>query len=400
MVRLKDIKEASERLKGVIHETPLIYSFAMSEMTGANVYFKLENLQRTGSFKIRGSYNKLSRIKGKTKSVIAASAGNHAQGVALSSGLLGLKSKVVMPEGTPINKMMGVKNYGSEVELRGSNFDESLKYALSESRKSGSIFVHAFNDKDIIAGQGTIGLEIAKSLNNVDAVFVPIGGGGLISGVATALKEIQPRAMVYGIQSENVPSMIEALKKNRPVKVRSKVTLADGIAVSKAGDITFKIVKKLVDDVFTVNEDEIEDALLILASKKRLVVEGCGGAGLAGLIKRQRRFKNKNVVVLISGGNIDINILAKIIDRGMAKTGRLMKLELELPDIPGALGILSTLLGELKANIIHILHDRMSEGLAINRAIVEISMETRSFQHQKEIIRVLKRNKYNVLKVN
>ncbi|MGI9553620.1 MAG: threonine ammonia-lyase [Thermodesulfobacteriota bacterium] len=400
MVRLKDIKEASDRLKDVIHETPLVYSYAMSELTGANVYFKLENLQRTGSFKIRGSYNKLSQLKGKTKSVVAASAGNHAQGVSLSSNLLGMKSKVFMPEGTPINKMLGVKNYGSEVELMGENFDESLRYALSESRKSGSAFIHAFNDEEIIAGQGTIGLEIANNLNNVDAVFVPIGGGGLISGVSTAIKELQPRARIYGVQSANVPSMLEAIKKNRPVEVKSTGTLADGIAVRKVGGITLKIVKKLVDDVFTVSEDEIEEALLILASKKRLVVEGCGGVGLAGLIKKQKKFKNKNVVVIISGGNIDINILAKIIDRGMARTGRIMKLELELPDIPGALGILSTLLGEIKANIIHILHDRMSEGLAINRAIVEISMETRSFQHQKDIIKVLKRNKYNILKVS
>ena len=400
MVRLKDIKDASERLRDVIHETPLVYSYAMSELTGVNVYFKLENLQRTGSFKIRGSYNKLSQIKGRTKSVIAASAGNHAQGVALSASLLGLRSKVFMPEGTAINKMMGVKNYGSEVILKGTTFDDSLRYAESESRKSRSIFIHAFNDEDIIAGQGTIGLEIADNLNDVDAVFVPIGGGGLISGVSTAIKELKPGTKVYGVQSENVPSMIEALRKNRPVEVKSTGTLADGIAVKKAGGLTFKIVKKLVDDVFTVNEEEIEEALLILASKKRLVVEGCGGVGLAGLIKRQKRFKNKNVVVLISGGNIDINILAKIIDRGMAKTGRLMKLEIELPDIPGALGTLSTLLGEIKANIIHILHDRMSEGLAINRAIVEISMETRSFDHQKEIIKVLKRNKYSILKVN
>jgi len=395
-----DVKKASARLKNVIHETPLVYSFAMQELIGANVYFKLENLQRTGSFKIRGAYNKLYKVRNKATSVITASAGNHAQGVALSSRLLGLKSKVVMPEGTPINKMLSVKHYGSDVILHGANFDESLEYALDESKKEGTTFIHAFSDEDVIAGQGTIGLEIIRNLKNIDAVFVPIGGGGLISGIAIALKETNPKIKIFGVQAENVPSMVEAIKKKRPVEVPSKLTLADGIAVRKAGDITLKIVNKYVDDVFTVNEDEIEDSLLILASKKRLVVEGCGGVGLAGLMKRQNKFKNKNVVVLISGGNIDINVLSKIIDRGLNKQGRLMRMDLELPDVPGALGVLSTLIGDLKGNIIHILHDRMTEGLALNRAIVEITLETKNQEHQKEIARVLKRNEYKIIKTD
>jgi len=400
MPTIKDIKKASTRLKNVIHETPLVYSYAMQELIGANVYFKLENLQRTGSFKIRGAYNKLYQVRNKNNSVIAASAGNHAQGVALSSRLLGLKAKVIMPEGTPINKMISVKHYGGEVMLHGANFDESLEYALAESENEGSTFIHAFNDEDVIAGQGTIGLEILKNLKDVDAVFVPIGGGGLISGIAIALKEANPKIKIFGIQTENIPSMVEALKKKKPVEVPSKGTLADGIAVKKAGDITLKLVQKYVDDVFTVNEDEIEDSLLILASKKRLVVEGCGGVGLAGLMKRHKKFKNKNVVVLISGGNIDINILSKIIDRGLNQQGRLMRMDLELPDIPGALGILSTLIGDLKGNIIHILHDRMTEGLALNRAIVEITLETRNQEHQKEIAGVLKRNGYKIIKID
>ncbi len=399
MPTIKDIKKASARLKNIIHETPLVYSYAMQELIGANVYFKLENLQRTGSFKIRGAYNKLYQVRNKTNSVIAASAGNHAQGVALSSRLLGIKAKVIMPEGTPINKMLAVKHYGGEVLLRGANFDESLKYALEDSEKEKSTFIHAFNDKDVIAGQGTIGLEILRNLKNIDAVFVPIGGGGLISGIAIALKEANPRIKIFGIQAENIPSMVEALKKKRPVEVPSKLTLADGIAVKKAGDITLEIVNKYVDDVFTVNEDEIEDSLLILASKKRLVVEGCGGVGLAGLMKRHKKFKNKNVVVLISGGNIDINILSKIIERGLNKQGRLMRMDLELPDIPGALGVLSTLIGGLRGNIIHILHDRMTEGLALNRAIVEINLETRNKEHQKEIAGVLKRNGYKIINI-
>ena len=400
MPTLKDIKRASSRLKNVIHETPLVYSYAMKELIGANVYFKLENLQRTGSFKIRGAYNKLYQVRNTKKPVIAASAGNHAQGVALSSRLLGIKSKVIMPEGTPINKMLSVKHYGGEVVLHGADFDESLRYAREEAEKEKSIFIHAFNDQDVIAGQGTIGLEILKKLKNVDAVFVPIGGGGLISGIAVAMKEANPKIKIFGIQTENIPSMVEALKKKKPVEVPSNSTLADGIAVKKAGDITLGLVNKYVDEVFTVSEEEIEDSLLILASKKRLVVEGCGGVGLAGLMKKHKSFKNKNVVVLISGGNIDINILSKIIERGLNKQGRLMRMDLELPDIPGALGVLSTLIGDLRGNIIHILHDRMTEGLALNRAIVEITLETRNTEHQKEIEKVLKRNGYRIIKID
>ena len=400
MPELKDIRRAASRLKKVIHETPLVFSYAMKELTGVNVHFKLENLQRTGSFKIRGAYNKLYTLRNSSKPVIAASAGNHAQGVALSSRLLGLDASVVMPEGTPINKMLSVKNYGGNVVLHGTNFDESLKYAREVSAKEGSTFIHAFNDEDVIAGQGTIGTEILRELKDIDAVFIPIGGGGLISGIAVALKEVNPKIKIFGIQAENVPSMVEALKKKKPVNVRSKGTLADGIAVRRAGDITLGLVKKYVDDVFTVNEDEIEESLLILASKKRLVVEGCGGVGLAGLMKRHKKFKNKNVVVLISGGNIDINILSKIIERGLNRQGRLMRMDIELPDVPGALGILSTLIGELKGNIIHILHDRMTEGLAINRAIVEITLETIDWDHQKEIERNLKKYGYKILKVD
>ena len=398
MVKLKDIESASAKLKGVIHETPLIYSYAMNELTGANVYFKLENLQRTGSFKIRGSYNKLSTLDS-SKPVIAASAGNHAQGVALSSKLLGMRAKVVMPEGTAINKMLAVKDFGAEVILHGENFDESLRYAISESEKSGMTFIHPFNDIDIIAGQGTIGLEIASELKDIDAAFIPVGGGGLISGISIALKNLNPGIKIFGVQTEIVPSMVEAISKDKVTEVESGSTIADGIAVKCVGELTLEAVKNYVDEVFTVNEEEIEESLLILVSKKRLVVEGCGAVGLAGFFKKQEEFENKNVVVLVSGGNIDINVLAKVIDRGMLRTGKLMKLEVELPDKPGALGNLATLLGSLKANIIHILHDRISEGLAIDRAIVEIAIETRNPEHQLEISGALKENGYKILKI-
>lgn len=394
MINLEDIKVSSQILKRVIHETPLVFSYALSEMTGSNVYLKLENLQRTGSFKIRGAYNKLYKIKKKTKKVIAASAGNHAQGVALAAKLLGMKATAVMPEGTPINKVMAVKHYGAEIILHGNSFDEAFKHAKKIEKKSGATLIHAFNDLDIICGQGTIGLEIANVLEDVDAVLVPVGGGGLISGIAIALKELEPKVKIYGVESKNAPAMHLSLISKKIVEPRFSKTIADGIAIKRVGDITFKLAQKYFDDVFVVDEKEIEEALLILASKKRLIVEGSGAVGLAGLLKRSRSFKNKNTVIVVSGGNIDINILAKIIERGLQKSGRLMRMEIELPDTPGALGELTTLLGNLEANIVEIFHDRMAAELPLGQAYVEITLETKSFEHQEEILNILIKSGY------
>ncbi len=394
MINLKNIKQASEVLRPIIHNTPLVFSYALSEITGSNSYLKLENLQRTGSFKIRGSYNKLHRIRNNTKKVLAASAGNHAQGVALAAKLLGLNATVVMPEGTPINKIVAVKKYGAEVILHGDNFDESLKYAQLIEKKSKATLISAFNDIDVICGQGTIGLEIANSLSEVDYVLVPVGGGGLISGVSVALKEINPKIKIIGVEAKNVPSMSVSLKNKEILEPKTTKTIADGIAVIRVGDITFDIVQKYVDDVITVSEKEIEEALMILASKKRMIVEGAGAVGLSGLLKRKKRFKNKNTAVVISGGNIDINVLTKIIDRGLQKDGRIVKLEIELPDVPGALGELSTLFGELRANIVEIYHDRLSTDLPLDRAYVQVTLETRSFEHQEEVLGVLKKKNY------
>lgn len=395
MVRLNDIKQAAKRLKDVVYKTPLTYSYSLSELSRANVFLKLENLQRTGSFKIRGAYNKLYKIKGTGRRVIAASAGNHAQGVALAARLLGMKATLIMPEGTPINKIVAVRRYGADVFLYGNAFDDAYKYARQLETESGDLFIHAFDDPDVIAGQGTIGLEIIGSLKNVEAVLVPVGGGGLISGVSTAIKETNPRIKIIGVQSKNAPSMSISLKKGTVVETGSGQTIADGIAIKRVGALTFEIVKKYVDDIISVNDNEIEEALLLLTERKRIVVEGAGAAGLAGLFKRKNKFYKKNVLILISGGNIDINILAKIIERGLVKNGRFIRLIVELPDIPGSLGKLTSLLGSLKANIVQIFHDRFSRNLPINRAIVEISLETKSFEHQREVIILLRENGYN-----
>jgi len=394
MIKFKDVKEAASRLENVAIKTPLIRSYSLSELSGANVFLKLENLQRTGSFKIRGAYNKLYKLRGKVKKVIAASAGNHAQGVALAANLLDIKAILVMPEGTPINKFLAVKHYGAEIIIHGKNFDEAYDYARKIEKEKGFLFIHPFDDPDVIAGQGTVGLEIVDSIKNLDVVIVPVGGGGLISGVSFALKEIKPKVKVIGVQSSNSPSMFLSMRKKSIVETESARGIADGIAIKRVGEIPFEIAKKYVADVFTVDDDEIEDALLLLTQRKRIVVEGAGAVGLAGLLKRKREFKEKNTVILISGGNIDINFLAKIIERGLIKNGSLLRLELELPDISGALGILTTLFGKAKGNIIQIFHDRYSKKLPIDKTIVEISLETRNFDHQHEILKLLRESGY------
>ena len=395
MVTLKDIEEANKRLEHVILRTPLVYSYSLSELSGANVYLKLENLQRTGSFKIRGAYNKLYKLKDITKDVVAASAGNHAQGVALAAKLLGMKSTLVMPVGTPINKMLAVKNHGGEIVLFGNSFDDAFGYARKLERETGKVFIHPFDDPEVIAGQGTVGLEIIDSLKNVEAVIVPVGGGGLIAGVAVALKNLNPNIMVVGVQTKGAPSMFLSMEKNTIVETGSTQTIADGIAIKRIGELTFEIARKYVDEILTVDENEIEESLLLLTERKRIVVEGAGAVGLAGLLKRKSDFRRKNVAIIISGGNIDINLLARIIQRGLLRNGRLLRLELELPDVPGSLGTLTTILGEVKANIVEIYHNRYSKDLPIGEAIVEISLETRSFEHQDEILKLLKDNGYN-----
>lgn len=395
MVTLKEIEEASNRLEGVVYKTPIVYSFSLSEISGANVFLKLENLQRTGSFKIRGAYNKIYNLRGTVKKVVAASAGNHAQGVALAAKLLGMKATIVMPEGTPINKILATKHYGADVVLHGNSFEDAYIYAKQLADSSSGVFIHAFDDPEVIAGQGTIGLELIETLQNVEVVFAPIGGGGLISGISIALKENNSKIKIIGVQSTASPSMLVSKEKGTVVEITSKETLADGIAIRKVGAIPFNIVQNYVDDIMTVDEQEIEDALLLLTERKKIVVEGAGAVGLAGLLKRRESFYNKNSAIIISGGNIDINTLAKIMERGLIKRGRFMKLELELPDVPGSLAKLATLLGSVKANIVQIFHDRFSTELQLNKAIAEISLETQGFEHQEEILKLLRENGYD-----
>lgn len=394
MIKLKEIEEAANILKDITYTTPLIYSHSLSEISGANVFFKLENLQRTGSFKIRGAYNKLHKLSNTVKSVVAASAGNHAQGVSLAGKLLGMKATIVMPEVTPINKILATKHYGAEIILYGATFDDAYRYAKQIEKESEAVFVHAFDDIDIIEGQGTIGLEIIDSLPDVESVFVPTGGGGLISGISVALKEKNPKIKIIGVQAEGAASMVLSKQNGKITEISSAQTIADGIAIKKCGTIPFEIVEKYVDEVLTVGDGEIEDALLLLTERMRIVVEGAGAVGFAGLLRKKEEFYKKSVVIIISGGNIDINTLSKIIERGLVKRGRLIRLDIEIPDIPGSLGKLTSLLGMAKANIVQIYHDRSSTTLPIGKAIVELSLETKGYEHKEEILKLLRENEY------
>jgi len=395
MVTLKDIEEVRARLKNIAHLTPIVYSYSLSELSGVSVYLKLENLQRTGSFKIRGAYNKLYNVHGRDKRAVAASAGNHAQGVALAANLLGMKATIVMPEGTPTGKILATKHYGAEVILQGKTFDDAFQYARELEKEFGNVLIHAFDDPEVIAGQGTIGLEIIEGIPDLDAIFVPVGGGGLISGISTAVKEKNPKIKVIGIQAEGAPSMLLSQREGKIIELKSVHTIADGIAIKKVGKVTFEIVQKYVDDIMTVDEDEIAEAVLLLMERKKIVAEGAGAASLAGLLKRKEEFLDQKVTVLVSGGNIDVNMLAKIIEKGLIKSGRFIRLEIELPDVPGALGRLASLLGKAKANIVQIYHDRFERDLPLDKTIVEISVETRGYEHIEEILKLLRENGYS-----
>jgi len=400
-ISLKDINNARNRLKGVSRITPVLYSYCLKEISGADVYMKLENLQRTGSFKLRGAYNKLYSLTESdkkeviSKGVIAASAGNHAQGVSLAARLLGIKATIVMPEGTPITKVFTTKDYGAKVILKGKNFDEALQHAKDLESETGAIFIHPFDSPEVIAGQGTIGLEIIENSPELDAIFVPIGGGGLAAGISIAIKENNRNIKIIGVQAENAPSMFSSRKKGRIVETECSYTIADGIAVRKPGELTFQIIQKYIDDIITVNESEIAQAILFLIERERIITEGAGAVSLAGFLKKKDQLSGRKISLIVSGGNIDVNMLDKIIEKGLARSGRFIRLEIELPDTPGSLGKLADLFGEAKANILQISHNRLERNLPIDKAIIEVSLETTGYDHVKEILRLLKENSYN-----
>ncbi len=386
MLTLKDINEASERIRPYIHRTPLIHSRSFSEMFNASVYLKAENLQKTGSFKVRGAFNKLLSLKG-TKPVIAASMGNHAQAVAHAATTLGLRSKVIMPVTAPLMKEAATKAYGAEIELYGEGFSEALNYALSQKEYK---FIHAFDDEEIIAGQGTIGLEISEDLKEIDSVLVPVGGGGLISGIAIAIKTLSPRTEVIGIQTERAQSAYLSFKKAEPLEMKPLQTIADGIAVGRVGRITLDFINKYVDEIITVKEDSIAQAILLLMERKKLVVEGAGAVTLACLIENPERFRNKRVVLVLSGGNIDFTLMDRILHKGLMKSYRIGIIKVITEDTPLSLMSLSGVIGKLRANILNITHNRLHEDLPIGKTELIITLEIKNREHLMKIISILR----------
>jgi threonine dehydratase len=399
-MRLKlweEIEWAQKRIQKVIFQTPMLYSDTISRMTGKEVFLKLENLQKTGSFKIRGAYYKLSQLNPsmRKRGVVAASAGNHAQGVAYASSLLGIRSTIVMPEGASIAKQMATRSYGGEVILFGQDMDESLQH-VKQLEEKGSYFVHPFDDEQVIAGQGTIGLEILEEVPGVEAIVVPIGGGGLISGIATIVKKRRPGVKIVGVQAAHAPSAFYSWKKREIVEAEVKPTLADGIALRRVGESTFPIIERKVDDIITVEEDEIASAILMLMERKRVVAEGAGAAPLAALLSRPGRIKGRKVVLVISGGNIDVNLLDRIIEKGLSQTGRVVRFGVVLRDAPGALAKLSNLVAEYKANILHIIHERAASDIPIGSSKVILVLETRGPEHIREIKKGLRKGNYPI----
>lgn len=385
MLTLDNVYRASYALKDVIRKTDIIY--APNLRKDAKIYLKTENLQVTGSFKVRGSYYKMSTLSNEEKGrgVIACSAGNHAQGVALSAQKNGIKAVICLPDGAPISKIEATKSYGAEVCLVEGVYDDAYRKALELRDEKGYTFIHPFDDEDVIAGQGTIGLELIEQLPNLDAVIVPVGGGGLISGIAYTIKTLNPNVKVYGVQAQGAPSMYKSIKDGKIEELSSVSTIADGIAVKKPGTLTYEICSKYVDDIVTVNDDEISAAILALMEQQKLVTEGAGAISVAAAMFGKVDIKGKNVICLLSGGNIDVTILSRVIKRGLLMSGRTAQLMIELMDKPGQLKNVSRIIADLGGNVTSVHHERANEGSDVNGCYLRIVMETRNFDHIEQI---------------
>lgn len=397
MLDITKIYEARERIKDVVVNTPLSYAPNLSQIAECKVYLKKENLQITGAFKIRGAYNKIATLSQKQREcgVIAASAGNHAQGVALSASKFGIKAIIVMPESTPLTKINGVKNYGAEVILAGANYDEAYAYAKEYGAKHSLTFVHPFEDDEVMAGQGTLALDILECYNDFDAIIVPAGGGGLVSGMATAIKAINPKTEVIAVSAKGAPALRESFEKKCAIDSLSVRTIADGIAVRDTSPITLKYILQNVDTFISVDDEEIASAILFLLEKQKLVVEGAGAVGVAALLHHKlEHLKDKKVAVVISGGNVDVTLLSVIIEKGLLKSGRKMKFTVTLVDKPGSLMHFTELLQQLNANIVHIAYDRTSISLDYGDANVTVHLETKGEEHQQLIYKTLKEHNY------
>lgn len=400
MLTLDKVYHANYVLKDAIRQTDVIYSPTISNISGCSVYLKCENLQITGSFKVRGAYYKIAQLTAeeKARGVIACSAGNHAQGVALASQKFGIKSIICMPDGAPISKVEATRSYGSEVVLVPGVYDDAHNRAEELHKKNGYTFIHPFDDEDVIAGQGTIGLEIMDQIKDADIVVVPVGGGGLVSGVAYAVKSLNSKVRVYGVQSTGAPSMANSLEHHKIETLPSVSTVADGIAVKEPGHLTFDLCAKYVDGVVTVNDDQVSAAILTLIEKQKMIAEGAGAVALAAVMfNKIPDAKGKKVVCLISGGNIDVTILSRVINRGLLMSGRQCSLTIELMDKPGQLVGVSEIIASCGGNVTAVLHERTNEGTAINGCYLKLQIETKDFDHIKLIKDSLKANGFKVI---
>jgi threonine dehydratase len=396
---LESIKQASETLKGITKPTNLIHSPVFSKETGNQIYLKPENLQLTGAFKIRGAYYKISSLtqEEKERGLIASSAGNHAQGVALAAQMQGVKATIVMPKTTPLIKVEATRNFGAEVILVGDYYDDAYQEARRLEQEKGFVFVHPFDDPDVMAGQGTIGLEILEELPDVDAIVVPIGGGGLMAGIATAVKALKPEVRIIGVEPDGARAMTDSIFHNK-IKTLDKVeTIADGVAVKTPGTRTFSVIKELVDDIITVSDAELMEAFLLLLERHKLIAENSGVLSLAALYKLRER--DKKIVPIISGGNIDVVTISSMIDRGLVKRGRIFCFSAEMPDEPGQLLKISQILTDENANIIKLDHNQFKTLDRFKQVQLEVTVETNGHEHVRSIIRALEKGGYSVERV-
>src|SRR5579862_2782818 len=394
---LLQIREAAARIHDSIYFSPCPHSAYLSAASGLQVYLKLENLQMTGAYKERGALNRILQLSPEEsrRGVIAASAGNHAQAVAYHATRRGIRSTIVMPVTTPLVKVTATQGYGAEVVIYGANYDESCQQALALGAERGMTFLHAFDDLAVIAGQGTLGLELLEQCPQLEAVVVPVGGGGLIAGIACAIKEIRPAVKIVGVQPARLPSMLLAMAQHGPVTIPAASTVADGIAVRRAGDLTYPLVAKYVDEIVTVEEEEVASAILTLLEREKLLAEGAGAAGVAALLQKKTRLSGNHAAVIVGGGNIDVSLLSRIIERGLVKDGRLVRIRIYLPDRPGALAEISAVIAGQRANIVELQFDRAYYGVSLGDTAIDVTLETRGAEHSAELLAAISSAGYN-----
>ena len=399
MLTINDFQAAADRLKNVVHKIPLSSSKTFSEMTGAEVYLKYENQQKTGSFKVRGAYNKIMKRyeEGGLQAVVASSAGNHAQGVAFAASRIGVPATIVMPRSTPIAKVSATKGYGSKVVLHGAIYDEAYAKACEIVEQEGAEFIHPFDDEDVIAGQGTIALEILSDLPFVDIVLVPAGGGGLVSGIAACIKQINPRIQVVGVQAEGADAIVSSFGKDTVQSSASVHTIADGIAVKTPGSVTMGYINQYVDQMVTVSDEEIAGTILLLLERTKQVVEPAGAAPLAAVLNHKVDVAGKKICCVLSGGNIDVSFIHKVVEKGLVTRGRHLKFSTVMPDVPGALERFAHLVAGAEANIINFQHDRVQADLAIGDAIIHVVCEVSGQEHGQRLLDTLRKAGYQIL---